>query len=148
MHAEHSPQAAYNLGFVLDELGDHEGARAAYQIAIDSGHPAQAPGAAYNLGVMLGDLDDSKGEEAAFLYAVGSGHPHFAPKAAYFLGICYENRDDIEAARAAYQVAADLGHAVAAEARMASGRPAWQTVTPQGGRVAGCSGGAVTEKSS
>ena len=42
-----------NLGVLLDEQGDVEGARAAYQRAIDSGHPDEAPRAMVNLGVLL-----------------------------------------------------------------------------------------------
>ena len=39
-----------NLGVLLEEQGDLEGARAAYQQAIDTGHPDQAPRAMLNLG--------------------------------------------------------------------------------------------------
>ena len=40
-HPEQAPKAMVNLGVLLDEQGDVEGARAAYQQAIDSGHPEQ-----------------------------------------------------------------------------------------------------------
>jgi hypothetical protein len=50
--AEHSvaaPWAAFSLGVLLQEQGDFEGAKAAYQQAIDSGHIEWAPIAADNL---------------------------------------------------------------------------------------------------
>ena len=50
---EQAPRAMVNLGVLLEEQGDVEGARAAYQRAIDSGHPDEAPTAMVNLGVLL-----------------------------------------------------------------------------------------------
>ena len=38
-----APKAAFNLGVLLREQGDAEGARDAYQKAIDSDHPDVAP---------------------------------------------------------------------------------------------------------
>ena len=37
-HADAAPRAAVNLGLLLQEQGDVDGAKAAYQQAIDSGH--------------------------------------------------------------------------------------------------------------
>jgi hypothetical protein len=42
--------AAVMLGVLLEEQGDADGAKAAYQQAIDSGHADMAPMAAVNLG--------------------------------------------------------------------------------------------------
>jgi tetratricopeptide (TPR) repeat protein len=66
--------AALNLGTILAELGDSAGARAAYQQAINSGHPDHAPTAQYSLGVLLADLGDSTGARAAYQEAMSSGH--------------------------------------------------------------------------
>lgn len=41
--SEVAPEAAYNLGWLLEKQGDVEGAKAAYQRAIDSGHVEMAP---------------------------------------------------------------------------------------------------------
>ena len=64
-----------NLGVLLAEQGDVEGARAAYQRAIDSGHPEQAPAAMVSLGVLLNEQGDVEGARAAFQRAIDSGHP-------------------------------------------------------------------------
>ena len=48
-HPDWAPRAAYNLGLLLEEQGDREGAKAAYQRVIDSGHAE----AAVNLGLLL-----------------------------------------------------------------------------------------------
>jgi hypothetical protein len=56
-------------------LETEAGARAAYQLAIDSGHPTQAPWAAVNLGLMLEKQGDIEGVRAAFQRAVNFGEP-------------------------------------------------------------------------
>jgi tetratricopeptide (TPR) repeat protein len=71
---EEAPAAAVGLGLLLAEQGDPQGARAAYQQAIDSGHPEQAP-AAVNLGLLLAEQGDPQGARAAFQQAIDSGHP-------------------------------------------------------------------------
>src|SRR5919197_661610 len=53
-----SPKEAFNLGVLLAGQGDAEGARAAYQRAIDSGHVDTAPMAAVHLGVLLAAQGD------------------------------------------------------------------------------------------
>jgi Flp pilus assembly protein TadD len=52
-HPDAAARAAVNLGLLLEDRGDTEGARTAYRRAIDSGHPDAAPMAARNLGVLL-----------------------------------------------------------------------------------------------
>ncbi len=49
----HSAEAAVNLGILLEEEGDKDGARVAYQLAIDSGYHEYAPMAAFKLGLLL-----------------------------------------------------------------------------------------------
>ncbi len=63
---------ANNLGLQLAEQGDVAGARAAYQLAIDSDHHDQAPRAAFNLGVLLAEKDVA-GARAAYQRAIDSG---------------------------------------------------------------------------
>ena len=62
----HDPSAAVNLGQTLSEQGDVEGARSAYQQAIDSGDPEHAPAAAFQLGILLGRNDDIDGAKEAY----------------------------------------------------------------------------------
>ena len=64
------------------ELGNIEGARAAFQIAIDSGHAEMAPTAAYNLGILLFKKGDIAGSDIAFRTAIGLGHSGIASTAA------------------------------------------------------------------
>ena len=87
-----------------------QGARAAYQMAIDSGHPDQAPKASVNLGSLLRRHEDTEGARAAFQQAIDSGNPDYGPTAAFGLGILLEEQGDLEAAQAAYQQAIDSGH--------------------------------------
>ncbi len=102
--------AADNLGILLEEQGDLEGARAAYQRAIDTGHPDQAPKAAFNLGVLLEELDDVTGARAAYKKAINSRHANHAPKAAVNLGNLRTRYGDSKGARAAYQKAIVSDH--------------------------------------
>ena len=61
------------------------GARAAYQRAVDSGHPDQAPRAAGALGDLLWQQGDVAGARAAYQKAIASGHPEAAAMAAHSL---------------------------------------------------------------
>jgi tetratricopeptide (TPR) repeat protein len=58
-----------------------DGARAAYQFAIDSGHADEAPKAALGLGILLKEQGDSDGARAAYQHAIDSGHPEAKPLA-------------------------------------------------------------------
>ncbi|MDB5064078.1 MAG: Tetratricopeptide repeat protein, partial [Chloroflexi bacterium] len=108
--AEQAPQAARNLGVLLAEQGDVEGARAAFQQAIASGHPDEAPRAARNLGLLLAEQGDVEGARAAFQQAIASGHPDEAPRAARNLGLLLAEQGDREGARAALRQAIASGH--------------------------------------
>jgi len=112
--ADEAPGAANNLGVLLEEQGDLEGAKAAWQRAIDSGHPEAAPGAAYNLGVLLEEQGDLEGAKAAWQRAIDSGHADQAPRAARNLGVLLQKQGDLAGAKAAYQRAIDSGHPEAA----------------------------------
>ena len=113
-HADAAPMAAVNLGVLLAEQGDADGAKAAYQQAIDSGHADAAPVAAFNLGVLLQEQGDVDGAKAAYQQAIDSGHADEAPRAAVNLGVLLEEQGDADGAKAAYQQAIDSGHADAA----------------------------------
>ena len=108
--SEGAPKASHNLGVLLGEQGDVEGAKAAYGQAIASGHPDQAPQAAFNLGVLLGEQGDVEGAKAAYGQAIASGHAEVAPMAARNLGVLLEEQGDVEGAKAAYGQAIASGH--------------------------------------
>jgi Flp pilus assembly protein TadD len=61
---------AFNLGVVLHERGDVDGAKAAYERAEQRGDPD----AAFNLGVLLYEAGDLDGAEAAWQRGAGDGH--------------------------------------------------------------------------
>lgn len=73
--------AAVGLGNLLREQGDADGARAAYQLAINSGQADSAPAAATNLAVLLLDQSDIAGARAALRQAISFGHPEIASEA-------------------------------------------------------------------
>ncbi len=102
--------AAYNLGILLKEQGDADGARKAFQQAIDSGHREVAPMAAGNLGVLLTEQGDADGARRAYQQAIDSGHHDEAPKAAVGLGYLLKKQGDADGARKAFQQAADSYH--------------------------------------
>ena len=58
----------------FEAQGDLEGAAAAYQQAIDSGHREQSPRAALLLGALLAAQRNPEGARAAFQRAIDSGH--------------------------------------------------------------------------
>jgi hypothetical protein len=68
---------AYNLGVLLEQCGDVEGAEAAYRRADERG---LAMGA-YNLGVVLEERGDVHGARAAYGRAIQSGEPDPAARA-------------------------------------------------------------------
>jgi len=82
-----APLAALRLGNMLTRRqGDLIGARAAYQQAIDSGHPDIAPQAQRDLGNLLMRERDSQRALSAYRQAMPPGHPDAAPEAANNLG--------------------------------------------------------------
>jgi predicted negative regulator of RcsB-dependent stress response len=79
---EHAAAEAVRLGDRLSEQGDVAGARAAYQQAIDSGHPDVAPWAMVYLGNLLVHYLNPAGARASYQMAAESGHPEAARRAA------------------------------------------------------------------
>ena len=109
--ADAEAAAALNVGLMLANRQDMEGARSAFQLAIFSGHADHAPHAAFNLGILLAEQGDMEGARAAYQRVIDSGHVDHAPHAAFNLGILLAERGDVEGARVAYQRAIDSGHA-------------------------------------
>jgi tetratricopeptide (TPR) repeat protein len=110
-NTEIAPTASIGLGALLAGQGDVAGARAAYQVALDSGNPEWKPTAAYALGLLLEGQGDVAGARAAFQVAIDSGHAEHAPEAAVRLGVLLAGQGDVAGARAAFQKAIDSGHA-------------------------------------
>ena len=100
--------AELSLGNLLRE-SDVAGALAAYQRAIDSGHPKYAPMAAFGLGTLLQEQGNEQGAQAAYQQAIDLGNPDVTPLAARSLGNLLRE-SDVAGARAAYQQAIDSGH--------------------------------------
>jgi len=100
------PDAAFNLGGVLAESGDFEGAQALYRRADELGHVAGA----FNLGVLLHDRGDLDGAEAAYRRADERGDAG----GAYSLGSVLAEKGDLAGAERAFDRADTRGHAAGA----------------------------------
>jgi tetratricopeptide (TPR) repeat protein len=105
-----APLAAFSLGVLRAEQGDHDAAAAAFQVAIDSHHHDLAPRAAFGLGALRAKQGDLDAAAAAYQKAIDSNHPDVAPKAAFVLGKLLLDRGYLDAAAAAFQVAIDSNH--------------------------------------
>jgi len=76
------------------DQGDVDGAAAAYQLAIDSGHADETPRAAFNLGLLREQQGDVDSAAAAYQLAIDSGHAEHAPRAAFQLGLLREKQGE------------------------------------------------------
>jgi Flp pilus assembly protein TadD len=90
---------AFNVGAVLHQRGDVEGARAAYERAERRGDPD----AAFNLGVLLYEVGDLDGAEAAWRRSAARGHARAVENLEFLLrhrheletaGVASGDRDD------------------------------------------------------
>ncbi|MED7928063.1 tetratricopeptide repeat protein [Nonomuraea sp. LP-02] len=107
---DQAAQAAVNLGAMLLQQGDIDGAQEAYQVAIDSDHPDAMPAAAVNLGNLLKQEGGPGDAQAAYRFAMVSGHPDAVPQAAVNLGNLLKQEGDVEGAWMTFQLAIDSGH--------------------------------------
>lgn len=101
--------ACHWLGRLLEEHGEFERARDAYEEAVNLPTPEAAP-AAIDLGIMLSRRGDAKAALAAFEKARGSSVAEHAAEASYRIGIALRD-DDQTAARAALEEAVALSDA-------------------------------------
>ena len=92
---DHTPMGAFSRGVRLAQEGDKEGAKAAFQLAIDSGSAEAAPSAAFRLGMLRSEEGDMEGALAAFQVAALSGDPDMAPRAMFSIGLLLADRDDV-----------------------------------------------------
>jgi tetratricopeptide (TPR) repeat protein len=102
-----SPRKAIELGNSLRTAGDVEGARQAYQRAIDSGDLHGAPAGEWSTGALLLDAGDVAGASAAFRRAIDSGHPAWSVRAALNLADLLEDGGDLAGAIEQYRFVAD-----------------------------------------
>jgi tetratricopeptide (TPR) repeat protein len=102
-----SPRKAIELGNSLRAEGDLEGARQAYQRAIDSGDLHAVPAGEWSTGVLLLDVGDVAGACAAFRRAISSGHPAWSVRAALNLAEALADSGDAAGAIEQYHSVAD-----------------------------------------
>ena len=82
-------------------LGDADGARAAYQRAIDSGHRQWMPAAMVGMAQMLQREGDAAGARAIYRQMISNGEPDPAAGATMCLGELLRMQGDATAARGA-----------------------------------------------
>jgi tetratricopeptide (TPR) repeat protein len=102
-----SPRKAIELGNSLRTAGDIEGARQAYQRAIDSGDLHAVPAGEWSTGALLLDAGDVAGACAAFRRAISSGHPAWSVRAALNLAEVLADSGDATGAIEQYSSVAD-----------------------------------------
>jgi tetratricopeptide (TPR) repeat protein len=105
-----APQAQDLLGDILADLGDVEGAAAAYEAAIGSGHPRWTPQAQLDLARLWVRVGDLAGARPLYEAVAGSDQPDLAPQAQDLLGDMLADLGDVEGAAAAYEAAIGSGH--------------------------------------
>ncbi len=105
-----APTAAVNLGIVLQQQGEIDAAKVAYQQAIDSYHSDLAPRAAANLDNLLRKHGEDDAAKAAYQQAIDPPHPDWVPTAAANLGIMLYEQGKDDAAKATIQQATDAHH--------------------------------------
>jgi tetratricopeptide (TPR) repeat protein len=114
-HAYPASLAAVNLGVLLAEQGDIEGAKTAFQRAFDFRDPDTMQSSTGSLGALLKKHGDIEGTKAVYQRAIDSGNADLAPRAAISLGNLLEELQDFDGATAAFRRAIDSGDPDAAQ---------------------------------
>jgi tetratricopeptide (TPR) repeat protein len=111
-HGDQAPRASDLLGDLLLKSGNAVGAQAAYQRAIESGHPDWAPIAMIDLAMLHAGAGAAGAARARarLEQAEATGHRDQAPRAADLLGDLLASQSDPDGARAAYQRAIASEH--------------------------------------
>lgn len=105
-----APMALYERGNELYASGDADGAVAAYQQAIDSGHQLAAAEAGIKLGIMHRRAGQHADAIAAYRAAMDTGHPDKAPTAAFFLAGVLSKDGRAPEAASTYEFVIESGH--------------------------------------
>jgi tetratricopeptide (TPR) repeat protein len=104
-----SPVSAISVGERLLGQGHTDGARVAFQRAIDSGHVDGAPAGMWWMATLLRHSGDNVGATEFFARAIEFGHRAWSPRAAVDLAALREDQGDVEGAIALYELALDSG---------------------------------------
>lgn len=107
---ETAAKAWLDLGVLSVAQDDADGARVAFQRALDTGQGDIAAKAAFNLGLLHHTHGEPEAAIAAYRQAISSGDPDYGPMAANNMAQVLRQKGDIAAARAAYRLAIDSGH--------------------------------------
>jgi tetratricopeptide (TPR) repeat protein len=102
---EYADEANAWLGVVLADLGDMDGAMAAYQAAIDSRHTDHAPRSMVNLGELHLARGNLVAARSLLERAISSGHPIHAARARVALAGVLISEGDLDGARTTYEQA-------------------------------------------
>jgi tetratricopeptide (TPR) repeat protein len=103
------PRNAISLGERLHGVGDVDGARRAFQRAIDSGDVHGSPAGLWWMATLVRGVGDTAGATEFFQRAVESGHPTWSARAAIDLAALREQQGDITGAGVLYEWAVDSG---------------------------------------
>ncbi len=106
-----SPGSTYERAEALYAQSDFDGARAAYERAIDTGDPHYSSLSALNLGSLLEQLGNIAEARTFYRLASDSNYALYSPTAAFNLGLLAQSQGDLDDAIAAYRQAAGSGHA-------------------------------------
>lgn len=99
----------------------NDGARAAYRLAIGSGHPTWAGEASFSLASLLEEHGDAAGARAAYQRVIDSGHEGRGWSAARSLAAMLQDENDLDGLRALHRTAVETGNSPAPDVLAAIG---------------------------
>lgn len=110
-HWEMAPVAAYNLGVLLMEIGDRQGAMDAYGVVVAmNGALGRRALAGLQVGALRREAGDQDGAYTAFKIAIVEGDPDSRPRGLVAMGELLRDRGDVDSARRALRLAVESGH--------------------------------------
>lgn len=101
--------SAFKMGSLMEQEGDVDGAKQAYERAIAAGGSECASRATYRLGVLLWNNGDNSGAMDSLRRSVAYGYRQAAGWAHYRMGLILEAEEDFDGAEAAFRNADALG---------------------------------------
>jgi hypothetical protein len=130
------PRAMHSLAWTCLNRGDTDGARLAFQQAIDSGHPVWAYSSGEDLAWMLEEAGDRAGARENYLRVVEAGPNGRAETALGFLISLLSKDDDVDGLRALHHTAIETANDSAPEVLVAIGGLLEERGDAQGARQA------------